>query len=274
MSDQQPPLIEFRNATLYRGSTRVFDDLNLTIEQGEQLAVLGPNGAGKTTLLKAINGELYPVRTPDTVFRILGRDRWNVWQLRKQIGVVSHDLHQRYTPTTTALEVVVSGYYSSIGVHGSLSDRVSDTQVATAKALLREFGLGDVMLRPLRKLSTGQQRRSLLARALVHDPSTLVFDEPTEGLDLAAGFDYLSRIRALSRAGRNLLLVTHHLSELPPEIDRVILLAAGRVVADGPKADVLEAGLLSEVYATPVRVREVDGYYLAYPGDDSPSKKT
>lgn len=266
MSAGAPPLVEFLNATLYRGSTCVFENLNLTIDQGEQIAVLGPNGAGKTTLLKAINGELYPVRTPETVFRILGRERWNVWELRKQIGIVSHDLHQRYTPTTTALEVVVSGYYSSIGVHGSLSQRVSDSQLAAAKVLLEEFGLDDAIGRPLKKLSTGQQRRTLLARALVHDPATLVFDEPTEGLDLAAGFDYLARIRALSRAGRNLLLVTHHLAELPPEIDRVILLAGGRIVADGAKADVLDAALLSEVYGTAVRVREVDGYYLAYPG--------
>ena len=164
MTPSPPPLIEFRNAALYRGSTRVFDDLNLTIEQGEQIAVLGPNGAGKTTLLKAINGELYPVRSPETVFRILGRERWNVWQLRKQIGVVSHDLHQRYTPTTTALEVVVSGYYSSIGVHGSLSELVSDEEVRMAKTLLAEFGLGDATDRPLEKLSTGQQRRAQAGR--------------------------------------------------------------------------------------------------------------
>jgi iron complex transport system ATP-binding protein len=265
-----PPLIELENATLYRGSTRVFDDLTLTIEQGEQIAVLGPNGAGKSTLLKAINGELYPVRSPDTVFRILGKERWNVWALRKHIGLVSHDLHQRYTPQTTALEVVVSGYHSSIGVHGSLSHRVRDAEVRHARELLAEFGLADAAARPLAKLSTGQQRRCLLARALVHDPATLVFDEPTEGLDLAAGFDYLSRIRALSRQGRNILLVTHHFAELPPEIDRVILLSNGRIVADGTKRDVLEPARLSEVYGVPVRISEVDGYFLAYPGDPEP----
>ena len=270
----EPPLVEIRNATLWRGSTRVFEDLDLTIEQGEQVAVLGPNGAGKSTLLKAINGELYPVRSPNTVFRILGRERWNVWELRRRIGVVSHDLHQRYTPATTALEVVVSGYHSSIGVHGALRQRVSRDQIDTARRLLGEFGLADASATPLARLSTGQQRRCLLARALVHDPATLIFDEPTEGLDLAAGFDYLARIRALSRAGRNILLVTHHLAELPPEIDRVVLLSGGRIVADGPKHVVLDEHTLSEVYGTPVRVREVDGYFLAYPGDVEIREKT
>jgi len=270
----EPPLIEIHKATLWRGSTRVFENLDLTIEQGEHVAVLGPNGAGKSTLLKAINGELYAVRSPETVFRILGRERWNVWELRRRIGVVSHDLHQRYTPATTALEVVVSGYHSSIGVHGALRERVSRDEIDTARRLLEEFGLGDSRGTPLARLSTGQQRRCLLARALVHDPVTLIFDEPTEGLDLAAGFDYLARIRALSRAGRNILLVTHHLAELPPEVDRVILLSRGRIVADGPKHAVLDEQTLSEVYGTPVRVREIDGYFLAYPGDSDIGEKT
>ncbi|HKJ20795.1 MAG TPA: ATP-binding cassette domain-containing protein, partial [Woeseiaceae bacterium] len=105
------PLVEIRNATIWRGTTCVFEHLDLTIEQHERVAIVGPNGSGKTTLLKAITRELYPVAKPDSVFRILGRDTWNVWELRKHIGVVSQDLQQRYTPTTTALEVVVSGFH-------------------------------------------------------------------------------------------------------------------------------------------------------------------
>jgi iron complex transport system ATP-binding protein len=116
-------------------------------------------------------------------------------------------------------------------------------------------------------MSSGQQRRCLLARALVHDPVTLILDEPTSGLDFAASFDYLERIRALARKGRNIVIVTHHLNEIPPEVDRVILLQQGRVAADGVKADVLTAETLSTVYATPIRVAEIDGYYLAYPGE-------
>ena len=115
-------------------------------------------------------------------------------------------------------------------------------------------------------MSTGQQRRCLLARALVHRPRTLILDEPTAGLDFAASFDYLERIRELARAGRNIVIVTHHLNEIPPEVDRVVLLDEGRIVADGGKHEVLTAERLSAIYATPIRVTEVDGYYLAYPG--------
>jgi iron complex transport system ATP-binding protein len=260
------PLVEMRNATIWRGSTCVFENLDLIIEQHERVAIVGPNGCGKTTLLKAINRELYPVTRPDTVFRVLGRDRWNVWELRKHIGLVSQDLQQRYTPTTTALEVVVSGFHSSIGIHGTLAARVTGDQVNAARVALEEMGVGSLASTPLEAMSTGQQRRCILARALVHRPHTLILDEPTAGLDFAASFDYLSRIRRLSADGRNIVIVTHHLNEIPPEVDRVVLLQDGRIVADGRKNEVLTEEKLSSAYGVAVRVAEINGYYLAYPG--------
>ena len=260
------PLVEIHNATLWRGETCVFEKLDLTIEQHERIAIVGPNGSGKTTLLKAINRELYPVARSDTVFRILGRDSWNVWELRKHIGIVSQDLQQRYTPTTTALEVVVSGFHSSIGVHGALAARVDQGQLAAARETLEELGIEALAATPLCAMSTGQQRRCILARALVHKPHTLILDEPTAGLDFAASFDYLQRMRRLAAAGRNIIVVTHHLNEIPPEIDRVVLLQDGRIAADGRKDEVLTETRLSEVYETAIRVANIDGYYLAYPG--------
>lgn len=230
------------------------------------MAILGPNGCGKTTLLKTINRELYPVVAPDSFIRVLGKDRWNVWELRRQIGVVSNDLHQRYTPTTTALEVVVSGFHSSVGVHGVLADRVSAEQLDASEATLHSIGIAGLRNKQLKHMSSGQQCRCLLARALVHDPATLILDEPTAGLDFAASFDYLERIRKLARLGRNIVIVTHHLNEIPPELDRIVLLKQGAVVADGPKREVLTGELLSEVYETAIRVAEIDGFYLAYPG--------
>ncbi len=262
----EPALIDIHNATIWRGTTRVFDGLTLSIRQHERVAVLGPNGSGKTTLLKTINRELYPVAREGSWVRILGRDHWNVWDLRRHIGIVSHDLHQRYRPTTTALEVVVSGFLSSIGVHGILADRVGEEQLAAAREVLQKLGMAAHEATPLKSMSTGQQRRCLLGRALVHRPDTLIFDEPTAGLDLAASFDYLDRVRALARDGRNIVIVTHHLNEIPPEVDRVIVLDEGQVVADGPKSEVVSEELMSRLYRTAIRIAEVDGYYLAYPG--------
>lgn len=262
----EAPLIEFHNATIWRGSTCVFRKLNLQIAQHERIAILGPNGSGKTTLLKTINRELYAVADDDAWVRILGRERWNVWELRKHIGVVSHDLQSRYTPTTTALEVVTSGFLSSIGIHGLLARSVTHEQLGRAKATLDALGMREFQDTQLDSMSTGQQRRCLLARALVHEPHTLILDEPTAGLDIAASFDFLRHIRRLAQAGQNIVIVTHHLNEIPPEVDRIVLLQNGVVVADGSKADTLNSALLSKIYDTPVRVVEIDGHYLAYPG--------
>jgi len=259
-------LIEIRNATVWRGATRVFKGLNLDIRQHERIAILGPNGSGKTTLLKLINRELYPVAAADAWVRILGHKRGNVWELRKRIGVVSHDLQQRYTPETTALQVVVSGFFSSIGVHGLLAERITEEHRRAALHTLQSLGIDALAATPLSAMSTGQQRRCLLARALVHEPDTLILDEPTAGLDFAASFDYLARLRELARNGKNLIIVTHHLNEIPPDVDRVVLLRQGHIAADGSKAEVLTGARLSEVYETQIRVAEIDGYYLAYPG--------
>jgi len=269
---EEPPLIDIRNATIWRGSTRVFDNLTLTIARHERVAVLGPNGSGKTTLLKTINRELYPVEREGSWLRILGRERWNVWELRRHIGIVSQDLQQRYRPSTTALEVVLSGFLSSIGVHGILRQRIDEDRIAAAHGILDELGIAELAGTPLGSMSTGQQRRCLLGRALVHRPDTLVFDEPTSGLDFAASFDYLARVRALARDGCNIIIVTHHLNEIPPEVERVVVLDRGAIAADGPKETVLVPDLLSRVYRTPIGVAEIEGHYLAYPGGGERSK--
>lgn len=259
------PLIEIRNASVFRGDTRVFHKLDLTIAQHEAVAILGPNGSGKTTLLKMISREIYPVPDTSSSVRILGRDRWNVWELRCRIGVVSHELQAGYRPDTTGLDVVLSGYLSSIGIHGLLRQRINTDQRARALSILQELGVAELANRPLRRMSTGQQRRCLLGRALVHEPDTLILDEPTAGLDLAAAFDYLTRIRRLSRSGKNIILVTHSLNEIPPEIGRIILLRDGKIVADGPKENVLTVENLRMAYGVDVRIAKVDGFYLAYP---------
>ena len=214
------PLIDISNATVGRGTTRVFENLHLRIPQHQQVAILGPNGSGKTTLLKLLNREIYPVANPHSRVLILGRETWNVWELRAHIGIVSHDLQTRYRPTTSGLNVVVSGFLSSVGVHGILARRIRPAQIERARETMAQLGVAELADVPLANMSTGQQRRCLLARALVHDPETLILDEPTEGLDIAASFDYLARIRNLVAAGKNVVLVTHAVHEIPPSVDR------------------------------------------------------
>ena len=264
-ADMVAPLIEIRNATIYRGKNCVYEGLNFSIGQNEQAAILGPNGCGKTTLLKVINREIYPVASEGSFVRILGKSRWNVWDLRSRIGIVSHDLQAQYKAQASGLEVVLSGFLSSVGIHGLLADSITDAHRQMAQTTLASLGIADLAQTPLNRMSTGQQRRCLLGRALVHEPDTLILDEPTAGLDLAASFDYLALVRKLVAAGKNIVLVTHQLNDIPPDIDRIILLKAGKIVADGAKKNVLTEANLRLTYDTDIRLAKVDGNYLAYP---------
>jgi iron complex transport system ATP-binding protein len=262
----EPPLIELRDATVILGESRVLDGLTLTIQNGEHAAVLGPNGAGKSTLMKLLTLQLYPVASGDGVppIRVLGRDRWDVFALRSQMGIISADLHDRFvhgnsSGVITGLDAVLSGFFATFGVFAH--QRVTETMRGQAREALDRVDAARLARQPVATMSTGEARRILIARALVHRPEALVLDEPTRGLDVVARQHFLEQVRTLARDGVTLLLVTHHAEEIIPEIERVILLKNGRVLEDGPKADVLSAGPLGRVFDAPLEVERVDGYY-------------
>jgi len=257
-------VIEIRDATVYRGDTRVFANFNLEIESGQSTALLGPNGAGKTTLLKLLACELYPVVEEGSYVRVLGRERWNVWDLRNHLGIISNDLQNEYLGYVTGEDVVLSGFYSSIGTYRYQT--FTEEQRARGAGILHELGIHELRTKQYAAMSTGQQRRFLLARALVNEPENLILDEPTSGLDLKATFQYLETVRGLLRRGHTVILVTHHVHEIPPEIQHVVLLDEGRVVAEGEKSRVLSDQSLSALFDTPIRLVDANGYYQVLPG--------
>ncbi len=231
---QAGPILEIEKATVYRGDTCVFEDLSFTLEEGVHTAILGPNGAGKSTLLKLLAGEVHPVPNDATRIRLFGEEQWNVWDVRKRLGMVSHDLQHQYMDQVTGLKVVLSGFYASIGIYGHQD--FSYAHLARADDMLQEMGAGSLKDRRFGEMSTGEQRRCLLGRALVHEPAALVLDEPTSGLDLTATFHYLDLVRAYIRKGKTLLLVTHHIHEIPPDVKRVVLLKQGKILQEGRNA--------------------------------------
>lgn len=260
-------IIEIKNATVYRGNTKVFESLSLEIKRGSNTAIIGPNGAGKTTLLKLLSRELYPVQRDGCYVRILGRDGWNVWDLRSQLGIVSHDLQHQYAGHARGLEVVLSGFYASIGTYSY--QQFGPDQVQRAQQIMVTLGITELRDKLFATMSTGEQRRCLLGRALINEPHTLVLDEPTTSLDLKATFTYLKIIRKLMREGRTVVLITHHLHDIPPEVTQVILLKGGKVATTGEKQQVLTDDNLSHLFDTPIRLVTEDGYYHAIPADTS-----
>jgi len=258
------PYLELQAVEAWLGPRRVFENLSLQLLEGEQTLVLGPNGAGKSALIKLLSRELYPVVRPGSALRIFGSATVNLWELRRRIGVVSNDLQNAYRGWVPAADVVLSGFFGSVGI--GRSQVAAAAQRRRVAELMEELGLAPLADRPFAQLSDGQKRRLLLARALVHGPEVLVLDEPTNGLDLRARHQLLADLRRLAAAGTTLLLVTHQIEAVIPELSRVLLLRDGQLVGDGPAADLLQAEPLSALFDTPLRLVEQDGWRQVLPG--------
>ena len=254
-------LIDFRHVIVWRGdsATAALDDVSLRIDAGEHVCIFGPNGCGKSTLIKTITRELYPVAASNSSAQILGRERWDIFQLRNLLGIVSPDLLGSCTSEATGRDVVISGFFSSTRIFPH--HHPSQELVERAERALARVGVAHLADRALTQMSSGEAKRTLIARALVHDPQTLLFDEPSNALDIAAQFQLRDTMRDLARSGIGILLVTHHVSEIIPEIDRVLLLNKGRIVADGSKHSILTAAQLSELFGVPLQVTQNDGYF-------------
>ena len=262
-------IIEARNITAYRGETRVFDGLSLEIAQGCNTAILGPNGSGKTTLLKLISREIHPVVQEESRLRIFGRELYNVWELRGRLGIVSHDLQSSYLEGARGINVLLSGYYSGNGTSSHM--RFSEEQRRSALRTMERLEVGHLADRRFGTMSTGQQRRCLLGRALVHDPDALLLDEPTEGLAVKASFQYFDIVRRLIAEGKTLILVTHHIHEILPEVERVVLLKDGAIAGDGRKSEVLSSPVLSELFDYALEVGRHNGFYQVVPAGGTSS---
>jgi len=265
--DVSEAILEIKNATVFRKNTRVFNDLSLTLHKGVSTAILGPNGAGKTTFLKLLARELYPVEKTGSQLKIFGRQHINIWQLRKKMGFVSQEFQASYEAIASGLDVVTSAFFGSVGIHSH--QQVTSEQKRKALTLMEELGLVNLIEQQYLSLSTGQQRRLLLARALIHEPEVLVFDEPTNGLDITTAFKLLEDIRQWCRAPKTLILVTHHLQEIIPEIQHVVLLKKGELIAQGKKERLLTSETISELYDYPLVVKESEGFYTVSPAKNA-----
>jgi iron complex transport system ATP-binding protein len=256
------PLLTFRKVTVMRGDRAGLEDVSLEIASGEHVCILGPNGCGKSTLIKTITRECYPLPRDGSSLSILGRERWNIFELRTLLGIVSPDLLSSCTTDATARDVVLSGFFSSTRIFPH--QHPDPEHLARAEAALKRLGIAHLAERPVAHMSSGEAKRTLIARALVHRPHTLLFDEPSNALDISAQLQFRETMRELAQSGLGILLVTHHVSEIIPEIERIVLLREGRILADGPKSATLTAENLSKLFQAKVRLGQHDGYFYLY----------
>ncbi|HKN72393.1 MAG TPA: ATP-binding cassette domain-containing protein [Terriglobales bacterium] len=257
--ESQAPLLDLRNVRVMRGGKIVLDDFSLRVHVDEHVAVLGPNGCGKSTLIKTITRECYPMVREGSSMTILGQKSWNVFELRSLLGIVSNDLMSSCTGDASGLDVVLSGFFSSTRIFPNHA--VDPKHRELAEAALAQLGVSHLAERAVQEMSSGEAKRVLIARALVHKPRALLFDEPCNSLDILAQHGLRETMRSLASSGIGIILVTHEIPDVVPEIERVVLMSNGRIVADGRKEEILQAKSLGRLFGLKVELGRREGYY-------------
>jgi len=260
---KSPPLIEYQNVTLMRSRRKALDGISLSIDVGEHVAILGPNGAGKSSLIKTITRELHPISgVPGSYLRILGKGLWNVTELREQLGIVGPEVVKSSFRDFSCREIVLSGFFNSAGIWPH--HKVTSAMRKRAREVMKLMGIYNLRENSISEISTGESRLVMISRALVNDPLTLLLDEPTSSLDPQAALNVRHTLSRITAMGKGIVMITHNLSDIIPEIQRVIFIRKGKVVKDGEKDALLTSESLSALFGTELEITRRDGYYYCW----------
>ena len=253
--------IELSNVSLVRDGTPILEDISIKIAKGESVAVIGPNGSGKTSLMKILKGDARPYydETKRITCRMFGKERWNIFDLRKKLGVVSGDLQSRFNDSAAVGAVILSGFFRTMDVYKD--HEITDEMITAAEKAAERVGIYDKMTRDYGKLSLGEMRRTLIARALVPGPEMLLLDEPMTGLDIVIKAQFRDMFDSLIDKGTNVVMITHELEDIPKNVERVIMMKDGKIFRDGKKKDVLTSDIVSSLFSSPIKVTEDNGTY-------------
>ena len=254
-------IIEFENIDVGYDEKVVLKNINLKIKSGEHFAILGANGSGKSTLMKLIQSQIHPRQTKEFKKEIFGKSRYSIFELKKELGVITNDLHNYFEKEAgylTGFEVVLSGFYSSIGIftHQDFTKK----QIQKAIEVMNFLEIIDLKNKKVSSMSTGQLRKCIVARALIHDPKAFVLDEPTVGLDIKAQINFIKLLQKISLKS-TIILVTHHLEEIFPEIKNVALIYNNTIFKIGKKEDILNSENLSTIFDIKIEVKQKNKRY-------------
>ena len=249
-------LIRVRRANVFFNGKHVLHSIDWTMKKKENWAVIGVNGAGKTSFLKLIFGELIPVDGGE--IRWFGNEELgSISDPRKRIGFVSADFQERYDTSTPCKDVVVSGFFSSVGLY----KKANQKQRETAKNWMAFLGIQDLKDEQIGRISYGEARRVLLARALVNSPDLLILDEPCTGLDIPTKELFLQTLEKISKVKTQLIYVTHYIDEILPLTTHVLFIKDGTVFSKGTKSKMLTGPQLSEVLDCHIELKKKSGRY-------------
>ena len=256
-------IIDFENIHVSYDLKLVLKNINLKINNGEHWAILGANGSGKSTLIKLLSNDLYPNTKYPFTKKIFGQDRWSIFELKEKLGIITNDLHNYFEKNgnyLSAYHVILSGFYSTVGVFKNQD--FTQEQHEKALEVLEYLEILEIKDKKVSAMSTGQLRRCIIGRALVHNPKAFILDEPTVGLDIKAQNSFIKLIQKLSKKA-SIILVTHHIEEIFPEVSHIALIYNNTIYKQGKKEDMLHSKNLSEVFEIEIDLqKENDRYYI------------
>lgn len=258
-NEESTPLFRLHDAVVRRDSKDILTVEDFSLDFGENIALLGPNGAGKSTFIKLMTREILPLYRDNPPVKFMGNPRATLEDVKKRLGIVSATMQDQVTVHVPAFEIVLGGLFGTLGLPRHCG--VSDEARAKALAAMDTLHVADLKDRDIMTLSSGQARRVLIARALVHDPQVLVFDEPCTGLDPQGMYYVRQSLRALAQAGKTVVLVTHYPEDIIPEIGRILMIKDGAVFADSPKEEAMTDERLSSLFGIPMEVIKTGPYY-------------
>jgi iron complex transport system ATP-binding protein len=250
--------VELKKVSVLRDDKKILDDINLNIDSDENVAIIGPNGSGKSTFVKLVTGEIYPSYTGNgTVCRLFGRMKWNIRDLRSVLGIVTNELEYAFHSDITGLEAVLSGFFSSVGISDNYV--ITKTMMQKSNDIIELLGVSFLKDRKFETMSSGETKRFLIARALVNNPKVLVLDEPSNSLDITSSIKFHGMMRKITTSGTKIMLVTHLMSDIIPEINRFIFFKKGKIFADGKRSEIFNGATLSSLFDIGVKLNENNG---------------
>lgn len=255
-------LIEIKNASVRRNNKYILENVSFEIKKGEHTAILGPNGSGKSTLLNICSMEIHPLWSEKLFVNRFNKENISKDELRKHIGLVSQTIFQMCNTSYLVKDVVTSGIFSSIGIdfhHKINEDNINKTTISLENNYC--FHLKD---KRMNTLSTGEAQRVLLARALVHNPKLLLLDEAASGLDFPSRSHYRNALENAIKQDKTIVMITHELSQILPQINNIILMKNGKIYKQGNKEELLCEEVLSNLYDQKVYVAKKNGIYSAW----------
>jgi iron complex transport system ATP-binding protein len=243
-------MISVENVSWIRDGETILHDVNWQVQPGEHCAVLGMNGSGKTSLINIVTGYEWPSKGKVSVLGYRYGE-CDLREVRKEIGIVNPMMDRMLHHRDSVQEIVLSGYYASIGIYEKVTEEVR----SLAMRSMKQMGIAHLADKPFGVLSQGERKKTLIARALIHEPKLLILDEPCSGFDLHARESFLSQLEQLaSDPALSIIYVTHHVEEILPFFSRALLIKDGRILPSGPKEEILTSERISQTYGIDVEL--------------------